>query len=195
MANISATMVKELRDKTGSVGARLWNASEQDYRAFENGDYVFIDGATQLFQGNMQMIANSIRRARPDEVDEADFTILQTGDIDYVNLHGTGTPSNDASEDQAVHGLFGDSIPVNSTKGMTGHTLGAAGAVEAVVSVLAIEEGRVPGSPGTRTLDPQLRARYEIAGAPRDVRRVLSNSFGFGGSNCSLVFGRLRHAA
>ncbi|HEX7403405.1 MAG TPA: beta-ketoacyl-[acyl-carrier-protein] synthase II, partial [Usitatibacter sp.] len=120
---------------------------------------------------------------------------LQTGDIDYVNLHGTGTPSNDASEDQAVHGLFGDSIPVNSTKGMTGHTLGAAGAVEAVVSVLAIEEGRVPGSPGTRTLDPQLRARYEIAGAPRDVRRVLSNSFGFGGSNCSLVFGRLRHAA
>jgi 3-oxoacyl-[acyl-carrier-protein] synthase-1 len=120
---------------------------------------------------------------------------LRADDIDYVNLHGTGTPSNDASEDQAVHGLFGDSIPVNSTKGMTGHTLGAAGAVEAVVSVLAIEEGRVPASPGTRSLDPRLHARYEIAGAPRDVRRVLSNSFGFGGSNCSLVFGRLRHAA
>jgi 3-oxoacyl-[acyl-carrier-protein] synthase I len=120
---------------------------------------------------------------------------LHSDDIDYVNLHGTGTPSNDASEDQAVHGLFGDSIPVNSTKGMTGHTLGAAGAVEAIVSVLALEEGRIPGSPGTRTLDPLLHARYQIAGMRRGLRRVLSNSFGFGGSNCSLVFGRLRHAA
>jgi 3'-5' exoribonuclease len=73
-----------LSDRSGAIATRLWNASEQDYRAFENGDYVFIDGATQLFQGNMQMIANSIRRARPDEVDEADFTILQTGDIDRM---------------------------------------------------------------------------------------------------------------
>jgi 3-oxoacyl-[acyl-carrier-protein] synthase-1 len=120
---------------------------------------------------------------------------VEAGVIDYVNLHGTATPSNDATEDIAVHGLFGDSVPVNSSKGMTGHTLGAAGAVEAVVSVLAIEEGRVPGSAGTRTLDPSLRARYEIAGHARDVSLVMSNSFGFGGSNCSLVFGRLRQAA
>ena len=111
--------------------------------------------------------------------------------IDYVNLHGTGTPSNDAAEDVAVHGLFGDSVPVNSTKGMTGHALGAAGALEALLSVIALEEGRIPGSPGTRVVDPKLRARYEIRGAVRDVQRVLSNSFGFGGSNCSLVFGRV----
>ena len=111
--------------------------------------------------------------------------------IDYVNLHGTGTPSNDAAEDIAVHSLFGDSVPVNSTKGMTGHALGAAGAVEALLSVLAIEEGRIPGSPGTRVVDPKLRARYEMRGAVRNVQRVLSNSFGFGGSNCSLVFGRV----
>ncbi len=115
--------------------------------------------------------------------------------IDYLNLHGTGTPSNDAAEDLAVHGLFGDAVPVNSTKGMTGHTLGAAGAVEAIVSVLAIEAGRVPGSAGTRRLDPALRARYEVGGGERSISRVLSNSFGFGGSNCSLVFGRLPHAA
>jgi 3-oxoacyl-[acyl-carrier-protein] synthase-1 len=115
--------------------------------------------------------------------------------IDYVNLHGTGTPSNDAAEDIAVHGLFGAAVPVNSTKGMTGHTLGAAGAVEAILSVLAIEEGRVPGSAGTRTVDPALRARYEVEGRACDVSRVMSNSFGFGGSNCSLVFGRLRRAA
>lgn len=120
---------------------------------------------------------------------------LEPGAIDYVNLHGTGTPSNDAAEDYAVHGLFGDTVPVNSTKGMTGHTLGAAGAVEAILSVLAIEEGRVPGSPGTRTLDPALRARYEVGGSRRDIARVVSNSFGFGGCNCSLVFGRLQDGA
>ena len=120
---------------------------------------------------------------------------LAPGAIDYVNLHGTGTPSNDAAEDIAIHALFGDAVPVNSTKGMTGHTLGAAGAVEAIISVLAIEEGRVPGSAGTRTVDPALRASYQIRGYPRGISRVLSNSFGFGGSNCSLVFGRLRHAA
>ena len=120
---------------------------------------------------------------------------LQPGDIDYVNLHGTGTPSNDAAEDRAVFTLFGDRVPVSSTKGMTGHTLGAAGAAEAVVSLLALEEGLVPGSPGTRNVDPRLHARYEIHGATRPLARVLSNSFGFGGSNCSLVFGRLRDAA
>jgi 3-oxoacyl-[acyl-carrier-protein] synthase-1 len=115
--------------------------------------------------------------------------------IDYVNLHGTGTPSNDAAEDHAVHGLFGDRVPVNSTKGMTGHALGAAGAVEAIVSMLAIDAGIVPGSPGTQVLDPALRARYEVQGQERTIDRVLSNSFGFGGSNCSLVFGRLPRAA
>jgi 3-oxoacyl-[acyl-carrier-protein] synthase-1 len=120
---------------------------------------------------------------------------LEPGAIDYVNLHGTGTPSNDAAEDKAVYGLFGAAVPVNSTKGMTGHALGAAGAVEAVISVLAIADGILPGSPGTRTLDPALRARYAIAGERRPIGRVMSNSFGFGGSNCSLVFGRLRDAA
>ena len=115
---------------------------------------------------------------------------LVPGDIDYVNLHGTGTPSNDAAEDQAVTAFLGDATPVSSTKGMTGHTLGAAGAVEALIAVLAIEEGRIPGSPGTRAVDPRLHARYEIAGRDATLAHAMSNSFGFGGSNCSLVFGR-----
>jgi 3-oxoacyl-[acyl-carrier-protein] synthase-1 len=114
---------------------------------------------------------------------------LAAHDVDYVNLHGTGTPSNDASEDQAVAGLFGGAVPVSSTKGMTGHALGAAGAIEALVAVLAIEDGRVPGSPGTRILDPRLRAGYAIKGREAKIARALTNSFGFGGSNCSLVFG------
>jgi 3-oxoacyl-[acyl-carrier-protein] synthase-1 len=115
---------------------------------------------------------------------------LEPGAIDYVNLHGTGTRSNDAAEDHAVVGLLGERVPVSSTKGMTGHTLGAAGALEALVAVLALEEGRIPGSPGTRSIDPDLRANYEVAGRAAPLARALSNSFGFGGSNCSLVFGR-----
>ena len=115
---------------------------------------------------------------------------LSPSAIDYVNLHGTGTPSNDAAEDKAILGVFGTEVPVSSTKGMTGHTLGAAGAVEAAVSVLALTEGFVPGSPGTEKLDPALGANYQVTGTRRVLSRVMSNSFGFGGSNCTLVFGR-----
>jgi 3'-5' exoribonuclease len=88
----------QLSDRSGAIATRLWNASEQDYRAFENGDYVLVDGSTQLFQGNMQMIASSIRRARPDEVDEVDFIILQSDQIDRLAtrlaeiLRGIQTP-------------------------------------------------------------------------------------------------------
>ncbi len=74
----------QLSDRSGGIAARLWNASENDYRAFENGDYVKVEGNTQLFQGNMQFIANSIRRARPDEVDETDFLVLRTDEIDRI---------------------------------------------------------------------------------------------------------------
>jgi 3'-5' exoribonuclease len=74
----------QLSDRSGAIATRLWNASEADYKAFENGDYVLVDGATQLFQGNMQMIANTIRRARPDEVEEAAFIILQSDQIDRM---------------------------------------------------------------------------------------------------------------
>jgi 3'-5' exoribonuclease len=74
----------QLSDRSGAIAARLWNASENDYRAFENGDYVKVDGNTQLFQGNMQLIASTIRRARPDEIDEADFRVLRTDEIDRI---------------------------------------------------------------------------------------------------------------
>jgi 3'-5' exoribonuclease len=74
----------QLSDRSGAIAARLWNASENDYRAFENGDYVKIEGNTQLFQGNMQLIASAIRRARPDEIDETDFLVLRTDEIDQM---------------------------------------------------------------------------------------------------------------
>lgn len=115
---------------------------------------------------------------------------LRPADIDYVNLHGTATPSNDAAEDRAVVEVFGSATPCSSTKGATGHTLGAAGAVEAVIAALALRHGFIPGGAQTAATDPALRARYVRTGRDAPLRRVLSNSFGFGGSNCSLVLGR-----
>jgi len=114
---------------------------------------------------------------------------LVPADIDYINLHGTATPANDAAEGKAVAALFGDRVPCSSTKGATGHTLGAAGAIEAVICALALADGVLPGSPGTATPDPAIPLQYLLASREGSVRRVLSNSFGFGGSNCSLIFG------
>ena len=110
--------------------------------------------------------------------------------VDYVNLHGTGTVANDLSEDRAVGAVFGERTPCSSTKGWTGHTLGAAGIVEAAIALLCIEHGLVPRSLNTRERDPQLRAAIVEQTRSAKVERVLSNSFGFGGSNCSLLFGR-----
>jgi len=115
---------------------------------------------------------------------------LQPADIDYINLHGTATPSNDAAEGRAVATLFGDQVPCSSTKGATGHTLGAAGGLEAIISALALRHGFLPGGVNTRRVDPGIPIQYLTANREGAPRRVLSNSFGFGGTNCSLVLGR-----
>jgi 3-oxoacyl-[acyl-carrier-protein] synthase I len=115
---------------------------------------------------------------------------LTPGDIDYINLHGTATQIGDAAEDHAISALFGARTACSSTKGQTGHTLGASGIVEAIIAALSIENGFIPASPTTRQLDPQVKSRYLVAGAVQPVRRAMSNSFGFGGSNCSLILGR-----
>jgi 3-oxoacyl-[acyl-carrier-protein] synthase-1 len=114
---------------------------------------------------------------------------LSTSQIDYINLHGTATPANDAAEGKAVSALFGQSVPCSSTKGATGHTLGAAGAVEAVICALALGNDLLPCSPQTRQLDPAICLDYLLSSRPGKLRHALSNSFGFGGSNCSLIFG------
>jgi 3-oxoacyl-[acyl-carrier-protein] synthase-1 len=114
---------------------------------------------------------------------------LDPSDIDYINLHGTGTPSNDRSESQAVTSVFGATTPCSSTKGATGHTLGAAGALEAVISALSIRHGLMPGGLNTSQIDPALTASYISENRHAPLTRVLSNSFGFGGTNCSLIFG------
>jgi 3-oxoacyl-[acyl-carrier-protein] synthase-1 len=117
---------------------------------------------------------------------------LSADDVDYVNLHGTGTPANDLAEDIAVVQVLGQDVPCSSTKGWTGHTLGAAGITEAVFSCLAVEHDLMPGCLNTTDLDPQLRAGAILVNRTQPVNVVVSNSFGFGGTNCSLVFGRLQ---
>jgi 3-oxoacyl-[acyl-carrier-protein] synthase-1 len=115
---------------------------------------------------------------------------LAPGDVDYINLHGTGTPSNDQAESRAVTALFGNATACSSTKGATGHTLGAAGALEAVICALALKCGLMPGGLNRRQCDPQLELNYLTENRRGPLRRVLSNSFGFGGANCALLFGR-----
>ncbi len=118
---------------------------------------------------------------------------LQASDIDYINLHGTATQSNDAAEGKAVHSVFGSGTPCSSTKGATGHTLGAAGGVEAVICALALQHGLLPAGLNTRQLDPAFDLDYVLENRAQPVARVLSNSFGFGGTNCSLIFGLARN--
>ena len=114
---------------------------------------------------------------------------LQPTDVDYLNLHGTGTPGNDAAEDRAVSAVFGTSLPCSSTKGYTGHTLGAAGGVEAAIAVLALQHGFMPAGLHVQTPDPTLQSHFLQQRRDGPVRVVASNSFGFGGSNACLIFG------
>ncbi len=116
---------------------------------------------------------------------------MSAAQIDYVNLHGTSTPSNDAAEDQAMMALFAGKTPCSSTKGATGHTLGAAGAIEAIICELALAHGLMPAGVNTVTIDPALESPYLLRNQTAPLKAVMSNSFGFGGSNCSLILARI----
>jgi 3-oxoacyl-[acyl-carrier-protein] synthase-1 len=111
--------------------------------------------------------------------------------VDFVNLHGTGTPANDLSEDKALERVFGPGQAAASTKGWTGHALGAAGIVETLFCALCLEHGFLPKSLNTRCVDPALTSRILLQSEYGPADYLLSNAFGFGGSNASLVLGRL----
>ena len=115
---------------------------------------------------------------------------LEPQDIDYINFHGTGTPSNDAAEGLAVANVLGKAVPGSSTKGATGHALGAAGALEAVICALALKAGLLPAGVNTTHVDPGLPVNYLRENRTARLAHVMSNSFGFGGSNCSLILAR-----
>lgn len=148
----------------------------------ETGDAHHISAPDPTGAGARAAMQQALARAR-----------LQPADIDYLNLHGTATEQNDAMEARAVAELFGADIPVSSTKPQTGHTLGAAGAVEAALLYLTLAgnpQGRLPAHWWDGALDPAI-APLHVVGADeslgRPVRHAMSNSFAFGGSNCVLV--------
>lgn len=124
---------------------------------------------------------------------------ISPSDIDYINLHGTGTLDNDLSEAKAINALFTGKTPaLSSVKGAFGHCLAAAGAIETVVSAISISEHIIPGNTGCRNVDPELKLDPVMQRQEAHVSAVLSNSFGFGGNNASVVIGapdKLRHSA
>jgi 3-oxoacyl-[acyl-carrier-protein] synthase II len=120
---------------------------------------------------------------------------LEPGDVDHVNAHATSTPEGDKSELQAIKTILGDhasETPITANKSMIGHTLGAAGAIESIVSVMTIREGCIPPTINLTDPDPEAEGLTIVANeaARHDVRVVLSNSFGFGGQNTALIFRR-----
>ncbi len=114
---------------------------------------------------------------------------LEPGDIDAINLHGTGTRANDAAEDAAIDTVFGNAVPTSSTKGFTGHTMGSCGIVEALIAKLCLEHGFLPGCLRVDAVDPTFRMHVLTHNEERPLRRMVSNAFGFGGMNASLVLG------
>ena len=114
---------------------------------------------------------------------------IDAGQVGYLNLHGTATPANDAVEARAVAALFPDTLHASSTKGWTGHTLGAAGIVESIIAMLALEDGLLPGTLNSRHRDAACGPQIHFDNDLRAIGFAMNNSFGFGGNNCSLVFG------
>jgi 3-oxoacyl-[acyl-carrier-protein] synthase II len=121
---------------------------------------------------------------------------LQPTDISYINAHGTSTPLNDKSETLAIKSALGEyayNVPISSTKSVTGHLMGAAGAVEAVFSVMALRENFIPPTINLDNPDPECDLNYTpLVGVQRELNIVMSNSFGFGGHNAVLIFGKYR---
>ena len=114
---------------------------------------------------------------------------MDPAEVDFVSLHGTGTKANDAMEDAAVTAVFGPGQACASGKGGAGHTLGASGILSAMTAWLMMEHGFMPGCIGMAEADPAFQARVLPVTEQRPVRVAMANSFGFGGINCSLLFG------
>lgn len=147
----------------------------------ESGDAYHITSPDPTGSGASLAISRAMSRAG-----------IEAGDVDYINAHGTGTLYNDAMEAKAILNIFGDkgkNIPVSSIKSMIGHLLGGAGAVEAIITVIAMNEGVLPPNINYMTPDPD--CHLNIVNCPRQqasIKVALSNSFGFGGVNAALVF-------
>ncbi len=180
MAEGSGVLILEERERALKRGAKIY-AEIIGYGA--NGDAYHVTAPAPGGEGAARCMALALKDAgiKPD-------------DVDYINAHGTSTEYNDINETQAIKKVFGErayKIPVSSTKSMTGHLLGAAGAVEGVYSVLALCNGILPPTINYENPDPECDLDY-VPNQPRkaDIKVTLSNSFGFGGTNACVIFRR-----
>jgi len=160
------------KSDSGATGMRLLGYGE-------SGDAHHMSAPHPEGLGARQAMVDALHRAQ-----------LDASQVGYINLHGTGTQANDLTESVAVHTLFGTKTPCSSTKGFIGHTLGAAGIAEAVICLLALEHGQLPPSLNTRQLDPAIECNVLLQPRATEIEYALTNSFGFGGSNASLILGR-----
>ena len=180
IAEGSGVLILEEREKAIKRGAKI-HGEVIGYGA--NGDAHHITAPAPEGEGAARCMRLALKDAG-----------LAPSDIDYINAHGTSTEYNDANETQAIKKVFGEhafKLPVSSTKSMTGHLLGAAGAVEGVFSVLALGHGIIPPTINYENPDPDCDLDYVPNQARRaDIRVALSNSFGFGGTNACVIFRR-----
>lgn len=180
---------------------RPFDAARKGISIGEAAGFVLLDkvpAAINFLGGGESSDAWHMSTPHPDGLGAQDamrgalqMAALEAGDIGYVNAHGTATIANDRAEATAVNAVFGaGAVPVSSSKGVTGHTLGAAGITEAIVVIQSIEQETLPPSIGLREPDADLGIDLLVQPRPARLRHAMSNNFGFGGSNCSLVFGR-----
>ncbi|MHB1654890.1 MAG: beta-ketoacyl-[acyl-carrier-protein] synthase family protein [Burkholderiales bacterium] len=189
---------------TSPQPCRPFDAARNGISLGEAGAYALLESAADARDGDVLLLGvgessdayhmssphpqgTGARMAMQAALDSAG---LLAHDIDYINLHGTATQSNDAAEGKAVNAIFGERVPCSSTKAATGHTLGAAGSVEAVICALSLRYELLPGGLNIGQLDAGIALDYLTANRNEPVTHAMSNSFGFGGTNCSLIFGR-----
>jgi 3-oxoacyl-[acyl-carrier-protein] synthase II len=155
----------------------------------------------ELVGGGMTADANHITAPHPEGLGASSVMRIALEDaglrpeqIDYINVHGTSTPLGDVSETKAIQQIFGEhayQMNISSTKSMTGHLLGAAGAIEAIACILAMQHSLVPPTinhfSDDEAFDPRLNLTFNKA-QEREINYALSNTFGFGGHNCSVIF-------
>ena len=180
IAEGSGILILEERERALKRGAKIY-AEIIGYAA--NGDAHHMTAPAPEGEGAARCMALAVEDAE-----------IRPNEVDYINAHGTSTEYNDINETQAIKKVFGEhayKIPVSSTKSMTGHLLGAAGAIEGVYSVLALHHGLVPPTINYENPDPQCDLDYVPNQARKaDIQVVLSNSFGFGGTNACVIFRR-----
>jgi 3-oxoacyl-[acyl-carrier-protein] synthase II len=180
MGEGAATLILEEREHALARGAKIY-AEVLGYGMSADGFHITLPRPGGA--GAARAMQNSLNNAG-----------LSPADIDYINAHGTSTRANDVTETQAIKSVFGDrayDVPISSTKSMTGHLLGGAGAIESLACILAIRDGVIPPTINYSTPDPECDLDYVPNEAREvEVNLVMTNSFGFGGHNVALVFGR-----